>query len=181
MEFSNYPTKGSSAYDLSLFEGRTVDYSRERREAARKNTAQKTKKQSAANASARKRIDKATAERLKNRFYCIAFGVVAFCSLSIMVFTCLRQYEVTKQIDEAKAQLELLRQDNEALNMAFETGICGPALEDYAVNVLGMQKLEGFQTECITIGGGDVFECNEDYGEETWLQEQIDRFLAYLN
>lgn len=175
-----YPSRDSSAYDWSLFEGRDVNYAGNRK--LRERTEEKkNQKKSAAASAAGKKSKSALAVSQRERAYRVVFGLLLFLALGIMLSCCMQEHEIARELDDANKKLTELQQDYEALNVTFDNEMGSSALEQYAVDVLGMQKRENSQTEWITLGGGDVFAYTEETGFGTWFQDETDRLLSYLD
>ena len=177
--YQSYPSRDSSAYDWSLFEGRDVNYVGNRK--LRERTEEKKNQKKSAAKAVGKKSKTALAVSQKERAYRIVFGLLLFIALGVMLSCCMQEHEIAHELDVANLQLTELRQDYEALNITFDNEMSSSALEEYATDVLGMQKRENSQTEWITIGGGDVFEYTEETGLGTWFQDETDRLLSYLD
>lgn len=171
---------GSAAYDLSLFEGRPVTYQKTRtpvKAAGTKGQAAKSNTRRAASKT-RTAADKSSEDkRILARW--IAVGMIFTCALAMLISSRMEYHELTQEINSANRQLELLQQDYEGLRVTFETKMSNSAIEEYAADVLGMQKRESSQTEWISLGGGDVFEYTG--GDESRFSDILDQVLSYMD
>lgn len=165
-----------AAYDFALFEPRE-SFVRERdRETnvnrkkgsgsktgtsrSRTGTGTKTAK-NAISEKERKRIareaKKAHEKRVKTGLYALA-GIAAALLITFMVAGGVQQHEYTKRIEEANMILNEVNNDYEALRVEYETRLGASAVEEYAVNNIGMQKVQNSQITWVTVEKGDLFE-----------------------
>ena len=107
--------------------------------------------------------------------------VVVVCLTVVMacVYSHSRISEVHAQVQDAKAELVILEQENARMIASIEEKSSQKAVEEYAVKVLGMQKLERSQTEYITIESGNHAEVSED--NETVFEKISDFFDDLVN
>lgn len=173
---------GNAAYDLSLFEGRPVSYEKTR-SAPAKNAAAKSKSKPAKSSSRRTAPkSKAAAKSAEERRVFarwVAIGMIFACALAMLISSRMEYHELTQEVNAANRQLELLQHDYEGLRVTFETKMSNSAIEEYAADVLGMQKRESSQTEWISLGGGDVFEYTS--GSEGRFSDILDQVLSYMD
>ncbi|MBR4223874.1 MAG: cell division protein FtsL [Oscillospiraceae bacterium] len=106
----------------------------------------------------------------------IVIAVVFFCLCAVMacVYSHSRISEVHADVQKAKAELVQLEQENTRMIAAIEEKSSQKAVEEYAVKVLGMQKLERSQTEYVSIESGNHAEVSEN--EETVFEKIADTF-----
>lgn len=174
-------SEGSAAYDLSLFEGRPVTYQKTRTPAKPAST----KGKAAAKSNTRRAVSKSStastksAEDRKILARWIAIGMIFTCALGMLISSRMEYHELTQEVNSANRQLELLQQDYEGLRVTFETKMSNSAIEEYATDVLGMQKRESSQTEWISLGGGDVFEYTG--GTDSRFSDILDQVLSYMD
>ena len=109
---------------------------------------------------------------------CIAICVAAF---AIAISSLAENASMHEQIVSAKAQVNDLKQENARMLTAIEEKSSQKAVEDYAENVLGMQKFERSQAEYISIESGNVVEIaqtNDSFAKK--VSNEIDKFLESL-
>lgn len=164
----------NAAYDLTLFEPRRTYRSseREREIENRKRNAGAGKRtgtqrsnvpaaKPAMSEQQRKRMErekaKAHEKKVKNISY-LVLGIVAALVITLMVMGGVQQHEYTQRIEDATAQLNELSNDYEALRVEYETQLGASAVEEYAVNNIGMQKVQTSQITWVTVERGDIFE-----------------------
>lgn len=107
----------------------------------------------------------------------VVIGVVAFTLTSRAQLN-----EMNSLINEKQEELQTLQEDYRRLETELASKTSAQAVADYAVNELGMQKIEAHQIQYITVEDGDSVEVN-DTGDENVLQQigaAISDFFAYL-
>ncbi len=177
-----YESNGSAAYDFSLFEGRAVSYSA--RSTQRKNQQKKTKSSKTAQSqtkNASRSSSKAGQIDRKQLARGVAIGIIFAVAVGALLSCQVEYHELLQEISAANRNLTELQQDYTDLSVAFESKMSNSAIEEYATDVLGMQKRDNSQTEWVTIGGGDVFEYTDGDGAAQWLQDEFDKLLSYMN
>ena len=161
--------EGSSAYDFALFEPRKTTRMSggervERRPAAPGkrqkvdiNAPAKRRSRTAANVGARKkeRIGIAISKAQVKTVAVVALGLLI---VAIVIAGSAQTSKLTRMIEEKNAALVELQQDYEAMSIQHETKMSDSAVEEYAIEVLGMQKRESSQTNYVPLGSGDSFE-----------------------
>ncbi len=181
-EDSGLGYRGNAAYDLSLFEPRPVDYASGSRNAKKKKTGTDKKRTASSFAGAvTKGVAKAGSMDRTSLARFVAMGIIFAVAVGVLLSCQMEQHELMQEISAASAQLEELEQEYLDMSVAFETKMSNSAIEEYAVSELGMQKRENSQTEWVSIGGGDVFEYTGSEGQFSWLQEELDELLSYMD
>ncbi|MBQ7990252.1 MAG: hypothetical protein IJ251_04275 [Oscillospiraceae bacterium] len=106
----------------------------------------------------------------------VIIAVIVLCLADVMacVYSRSRINEVHADVLTAKAELTQLEQENARMIAAIEEKSSQKAVEEYAVKVLGMQKLERSQTEYISIESGNHAEVSDR--EETVFEKIADTF-----
>lgn len=85
------------------------------------------------------------------------------------------------QIVEQEAIVQSLEQENTRMLTELEQKSSQKAVEEYAENILGMQKLNKSQIEYISLSSGNVVEISEKNDNIfTQIKIAIDNFLEYL-
>jgi len=172
---------GNAAYDLSLFEGRPVNYEKTRTAPAKSAAAKSSRsaKSSRRRTAPKSKVLSKTAEERRAFARWVAIGMIFACALAMLISSRMEYHELTQEVNAANRQLELLQHDYEGLRITFETKMSSSAIEEYATDVLGMQKRESSQTEWISLGGGDVFEYTS--GSEGRFSDILDQVLSYMD
>ena len=83
-------------------------------------------------------------------FLAIVFGVIC-CQISAGA----ERYELLRQINDVEAQIAVAQSENVRLNSELNRKISITKIDSYAVDVLGMTKMENYQVECIDLSQGD--------------------------
>ncbi len=83
-------------------------------------------------------------------FVAIVFGVIC-CQISAGA----ERYELIRQIDAVEAQIEIAKSENVRLNAELNSKTNINKIDAYAVDVLGMTKVESYQVECVDLTQGD--------------------------
>lgn len=174
----------NGAYDLSLFSQRSP-YVRATANVgtaqAKKNSSKSRKPGTSAKAPTsleeeRERI--ARHETITKLARVLVVGMLAAIAVTVFIGNRVEDLELTRQIENANATLVGLQQDYEALRVDFDNKMSDAAVEEYAVNVLGMQKRENGQTEYISLGVGSVFEIGDEQSFD-WYQTNLENILSY--
>ncbi len=140
----------SEAYDLSLFDMPVIKSTAapkiqepvQRRPAVKKSkTAQQRRKESRAS------LLRAVKLFLVSATLLLLFGSVLFSKISLAMLE-KEATEITARIDEAKSE-------NTRLVMALNSSVSIDKIEEYAVSVLGMHKLERYQIHYFENRDGD--------------------------
>ncbi len=108
------------------------------------------------------------------KFFLIAAAAVLLLSLAVegKVETTAIHNEIAKQ----KEYVDMLQSENVRMQTEIESKSAFKAVEDYAENVLGMQKLEKSQIEYINLESGNVVEIPKE-NDNLFLQIKY----AFLN
>ena len=83
-------------------------------------------------------------------FVALVFGVVC-CQISAGA----ERYELIRKIDAVEAEIEIAKSENVRLNAELNSKMSIARIDAYAVDVLGMTKVESYQVECIDLSKGD--------------------------
>lgn len=176
---------GNNAYDLSLFEQRqTYVRTTPRAEAGVTRAGGRagtkgagSRSRSAANSAEEKLLREHREASLRLARW-LAIGIICVIGITMLVGSRVDYHELVMEIEKANAQLTELEQDYEAMRLEFDNKMSDTAVEEYAVNVLGMQKRENSQTEYISLNVGNVFEIGSQQAND-WYQTNLDRILSY--
>lgn len=149
-----YPVS-KSRYDFSLFEmktGTTANIST----APKKREEKKPQMRVVVNNRRKSKINIVPAYVRKNSV--VKAGVVLFCLLAILgmlIFMQAKLDNVNRQIARTQQTLEETKSETVRLQMELNSIISIDKVEDYAVNTLGMVKIESGQVEYIDLSGED--------------------------
>ncbi len=176
---------GNTAYDLSLFEARQAYVRTPRAEAGAVRTGKMNSKSAGSRSKkltagqlAEERKKRETREARSRLVRILAFAIIAVIAVTMLVSNRVDYHELTMEIEAASRTLTELEQDYEALRLEFDNKMSDTAVEEYAVNVLGMQKRENSQTEYISLNVGNVFEIANEQSND-WYQTNLEKILSY--
>ncbi len=153
--------RGNAAYDLSKYE----------------NAAPKLTDGEKSKIVVRKAKPKPTASAPK----ILITAVMAVLVLSLVVYPKVQQATVMSDINKLNDQVMILESENVRMQTAIESKSALKAVEDYAVDVLGMQKLDKSQIEYLSIENGNVIDIpeeNENFFVK--IKHSFEDFLEYL-
>lgn len=176
----------NNAYDLSLFEQRVPYVRASKADAgaaarAAKNSGKRRGSRSKTITPERMAEEKRQRERreARSRFVrVLALGILVVIVVTMLISSRVDYHELTMEIDDANKTFTELEQDYEALRVKFDTKMSDAAVEEYAVNELGMQKRENSQTEYISLNVGNVFEIANEQSDD-WYQTNLEKILSY--
>ncbi len=136
--------KGTSAYDLSLFE---TDTPRLRAmNSPEKTTAIKEKKE--------------RRERRSRTVSNVLFGLLMISAVVMMIVFRVQHNEVNDRISAMEEQLTILQSETSRLTNELSAKLSAESVETFAKDN-GMEKLESYQIEYITVDGGDKIEVSD--------------------
>ncbi len=153
--------RGNAAYDLSKYE----------------NAAPKLTDSEKSKIVVRKAKHKPTASAPK----ILITAVMAVLVLSLVVYPKVQQATVMSDINKLNDKVMILESENVRMQTAIESKSALKAVEDYAVDVLGMQKLDKSQIEYLSIENGNVIDIpeeNENFFVK--IKHSFEDFLEYL-
>lgn len=153
--------RGNAAYDLSKYE----------------NAAPKLTDGEKSKIVVRKAKPKPTASAPK----ILITAVMAVLVLSLVVYPKVQQATVMSDINKLNDRVMILESENVRMQTAIESKSALKAVEDYAVDVLGMQKLDKSQIEYLSIENGNVIDIpeeNENFFVK--LKHSFEDFLEYI-
>ena len=108
-------------------------------------------------------------------------AVMAVLVLSLVVYPKVQQATIMSDINKLNDQVMILESENVRMQTAIESKSALKAVEDYAVDVLGMQKLDKSQIEYLSIENGNVIDIpeeNENFFVK--IKHSFEDFLEYL-
>ena len=153
--------RGNAAYDLSKYE----------------NAAPKLTDGEKSKIVVRRAKPKPTASAPK----ILITAVMAVLVLSLVVYPKVQQATIMSDINKLNDQVMILESENVRMQTAIESKSALKAVEDYAVDVLGMQKLDKSQIEYLSIENGNVIDIpeeNENFFVK--IKHSFEDFLEYL-
>lgn len=185
----------STAFDFELFDRRRRDEKR-KRELEQRRQESSTTKSKKKSASGRKKKTSSKGDAAPEVRSQLAFikelsplnkvivVVVSVCAVACVVM-CLvsnsRLAAITADYDALEHELTAARHEYEAMEVEFESKMSDSAVEDYAVNVLGMQKRQNAQTRRVTIKTGEAFMTfDEPTSENNFFADTWNRMLSAL-
>lgn len=157
---------GTEAYELSLFEPKQ----------AKIVELKPNKKQ----LKAQKR--RAKIQKILNVVVATAISAVVIGVVGVTLTSRVQLNEMNSVINQKQEELSTLKEEHERLKTELSSKTSAQAVEDYAVNELGMQKVDPHQIQYITVEDGDKVEVNEA-DEPNVFQKiggAISDFFAYL-
>ncbi len=125
--------KNNLAYDISVYEPV------EKRESQRKIVAQKTAK-----------------EKSISAFKALVTALATVLLLCAILYGKVKTTELYNKEAQLEAQLSELTSDNNAMRTQLESKVSLNNVEEYAVNVLGLQKLEQGQIEYLEVESDNI-------------------------
>lgn len=148
-------TQGNAAYDLSLFE-----------EKPRQNmTVVKPTKQAVRSQNRRTRL-----QTLINVATTLLVLVTVCAVVGLVIFNNVQITEINNEILQKQEELDILNSENIRLSNELASQISAEQVDEYAESH-GMQKIDSYQLQYITVGGGDKLEVAES--GETGFFESI--------
>lgn len=153
--------RGNAAYDLSKYE----------------NTAPRLSDSEKAKIVVRRAKPQQSGSTLK----ALATAAMAVLVLSLVVYPKVQQATVMNEINKMNENVTILESENVRMQTAIESKSALNTVENYAVNVLGMQKLDKSQIEYLNIENGNVIVIPEEDGNIfVKIKHSFEDFLEYI-
>lgn len=149
----NTPIHGSEAYDLSLFEERP----------ARSLKVVKPSAKAQREARRRQRI-----QTVLNTAVTLLVVTVVCAVVGLMIFNRVKITEINDQIIQKQEELGILQSESIRLSGELAAQTSAEQVDAYAA-ANGMQKIEGYQLQYITVDAGDKLEV-ADNGEQDFFE-----------
>ncbi|MCC8043524.1 MAG: hypothetical protein LIO69_08495 [Oscillospiraceae bacterium] len=147
------------AYDLSRYEQK------------------EERKKAPSRIKARASAASAAADAFKAFQMIVVISVMAFLMISAKADIA----QIHSDITAAKSDVQSLQNENSSMLASLETKSSMKTVEDYAENVLGMQKLEKSQIEYVSLENGNIAEIPETSGDIfTKIKQTFEDFVEYL-
>ena len=90
-----------------------------------------------------------------------AVFITAVAVFSAVISAKVESADIRSKINDEQKRVDVLRSENTRMQAEIETKISRKAVESYAEDILGMQKLDKSQCEYITLESGNVIEIPE--------------------
>ena len=111
----------------------------------------------------------------------IAAAAICFVLMSSLIYSQLQLNELNTSLQKVNKQLSNAKSEYIQLQMAAESKISLESVEEYATNVLGMQKLTSDQIEYIRINEGDRVEVSGQSSSASIWQKIADWFTGIFS
>lgn len=144
------------------------------------NAAEKPRKQAE---SEKKNISvaKAKAESRGSAAKVFFMAIAAALLLTLVVYGKMQNAAIYNEISEESRYVDTLRSENVRMQTAIESKSGLKAVEDYAENILGMQKLDKSQIEYLSLENGNVAELpQQDSNVFVKIKHAFEDFVEYL-
>ncbi len=111
----------------------------------------------------------------------IAAAAVCFVMMGSLILSQLQLNELNTSLQKVNKQLSNAKSEYVQLQMAAEARASLETVEEYAANVLGMQKLSSDQIEYVRLNEGDRIEVSEQSSETSVWQKISDWFAGIFS
>lgn len=140
--------------------------------------------------STARELDKAQIKQIKKNYnprkkalpLKITLLAAAVCAmLCFMIAGKLKEADLYNQLSTTNAQLELLNSENVKMQSEIQSMTSKKNVEDYAENVLGLEKIDSSQIEYISVQQDTVIQSHEE--EENFfvkVRDKFDDFVEYI-
>lgn len=154
-------SKGSLAYDLSKYEN-----------AAPKLTSDE---------KAKIKVRKAKPEAAGSAPRIIVLALAAGLLLGLVIYGKVENAAIHSEISAETKRVDILRSENVRMQTEIESKTALKSVEEYAVNVLGMQKLDKSQIEYLSLENGNVVDI-PDNSDNLFvrIKHAFEDFVEYL-
>lgn len=154
-------SKGSLAYDLSKYEN-----------AAPKLTSDE---------KAKIKVRKAKPEAAGSAPRIIVLALAAGLLLGLVIYGKVENAAIHSEISAETKYVDILRSENVRMQTEIESKSALKSVEEYAVNVLGMQKLDKSQIEYLSLENGNVVDI-PDNSDNLFvrIKHAFEDFVEYL-
>jgi cell division protein FtsL len=114
-------------------------------------------------------------------FRIIVISALAFAVLGCVIYSLNRRNTMYSRVSSLQSELNLAEAENARLQSELQAKVSAKNVEEYAENVLGMQKIDSSQIKYIEIQTDDVVNIPEqDQGILAKLRNFIDRCVEYF-
>lgn len=85
----------------------------------------------------------------------LSVAALLLCFVGTLIFSRVQLDEISREITQTQAKMKVVESENTRLEMKLNAMVSINNVDDYAQNVLGMVKQEGYQIEYVDIEGSD--------------------------
>ncbi len=104
----------------------------------------------------------------------MAIATVLFLVLGFQIYSHVRVEELNRQIETTNSSISVMQSENTKLKMDLNASASLDKVEDYAVNELGMVKVQNYQVNYLNLSDGDTVEVSGGKTHQTlWQRLQI--------
>ncbi len=158
------------AFDLSRFDRRTVVKEQLEKERAEAKSAVKSKRKA----------------KIRISSFSVFASVVVFGMLLALLYSYVNLTEMSDTYKQREGQLEDLHEEVLLLEIEKNQKFGALKIRDYAVNNLGMSKVDKTQITYVSTSGGDEFEIGKEKSKNdsklmTGLAKGFSRIFEYIN
>lgn len=169
-------------YDFALFtqSAKAADAAMAREKAAEKRRQQEEMRQRSREEKARKKVN-TIVDKYGRRNVILASSFIAMLLITLLLLVANSQKvnDLTDEIKKKNETLTGLEQEYEAMRVSFDSKMSDAVIEEYAINVLGMQHRENNQTEWLNLNNNDIFEsCTDKKTLGDSLHDGLAHFLS---
>lgn len=114
-----------------------------------------------------------------SKVFLLAFSVFSICF--VVISGKVETSKMYRQISSAEQNLEIIQSENVRLQSELESKMTLKNVEEYVVDVLGLQKLTNSQIEYVETQTDDIVEIPEE--EENFfvrMKDKFDKFVEYI-
>lgn len=154
-------SKGSLAYDLSKYENAAPKLDQE--------------------AKTKIKVRKAKPEASGSAPRIIVLALAAGLMLGLVIYGKVENAAIHSEISAETKRVDILRSENVRMQTEIESKSALKSVEEYAVNVLGMQKLDKSQIEYLSLENGNVVDI-PDNSDNLFvrIKHAFEDFVEYL-
>lgn len=114
-----------------------------------------------------------------SKVFFLALSVFSICF--VVISGKVETSKMYRQISSAEENLESIRSENVRLQSELESKVTLKNVEEYAVEVLGLKKLNNSQIEYVETQTDDVVEIPEDEANVfVSIKDRFDKFVEYI-
>lgn len=114
-----------------------------------------------------------------SKVFLLAFSVFSICF--VVISGKVETSKMYRQISSAQENLEIIQSENVRLQSELESKMTLKNVEEYVVDVLGLQKLNNSQIEYVETQTDDIVEIPEE--EQNFfvrIKDEFDKFVEYI-
>jgi uncharacterized protein HemX len=154
-------SKSNTAYDLSKYENAAPKLTREEK--------------------SKIKVKKATPATTGSPLKIIALTVAVGLMLGLVIYAKVENAAIHTEINAETKAVDILRSENVRMQTEIESKSALKSVEEYAENVLGMQKLDKSQIEYLSLENGNVVDIpDNDENLFVKIKRVFENFVEYL-